>query len=330
MAAELIMPTFPADQQRSRHFLPSNMSHMNNTSNTSNMSNINNMHSMRSMHTNGSSPGHTFSNHYYRPHHARSRSHQVSSGLQISPLDTSAMPPSPLGSTPPSPIAHHNPYAGRPMYMPAVLRRCDEFPPTKVTRCRTAGSTSSSDSDSTLKRANTVLMSIPGLSMLGHHFARRSTCENNNNNSMTLDGDWKLDNFPQVAGMPTRKHWKPDSESTICDDPVCKRTFNYFVRRHHCRKCGDIFCDWHSSAALPLDHNAEFNPRASPSRTCNYCFNQVKSLHIRNGSQSSSSTIDDVPTPTTPMNAPTMPGVTPPHKPEVPASAPRDWNWSTF
>ncbi|KAG5929948.1 hypothetical protein E4U53_002333 [Claviceps sorghi] len=302
MAAQLIMPTPSADQYQSRHFLPTNM------------------------HTNGPSSGYIYGNFHHRPHHAPSQAHQVSPGHQISPLDTSGLPQSPLFSTPSSPNAQQKPLVGsRPMYMPAVLRRCDEFPPTEVTRCRTGGSTSSTDSDSTFKRANTVLMSIPGLSVLGQHLARRPTPE-----TMTLEGDWKLDSFPQVAGLPTREHWKPDSDSTICDDPSCKRTFNYFVRRHHCRKCGDIFCDWHSSAALPLDHNAEFNPRASPSRTCNYCFNKVKSLHSRKDSQDSSSTVDEVETPATPMNAPTMPGVTPPHKPEVPASGPRDWNWSTF
>ncbi|OAQ70482.1 zinc finger domain-containing protein [Pochonia chlamydosporia 170] len=256
-----------------------------------------------------------------RPHHTRSHSYQVPRGPQISPLDTSGMPQNQVYSTPPSPKGRHG---GRPMYMPAVLRPCDEFPSRKVTRCKTAGSTSSSDSDSTLRRANTAIMGIPGLSLFGQRLSRRSTGES----GKTLDGEWKLDSFPEVSGLPTRLHWKPDAESTVCDDPTCKRTFNYFVRRHHCRKCGNIFCDWHSSAVLPLDQNARFNPRAGPSRTCNHCFEEVKALHSRNNSQSSSSTNSDMPP--TPMNAPVAPGVTPPHKPEVAASVPRDWNWSTF
>ncbi|KAK2595776.1 Zn finger protein [Conoideocrella luteorostrata] len=287
MAAELIMPTLPADQQQSRHFLANNTR--------------------------------------MRPQHTRSRSYQVPQGLQISPLDTSTMPQNQIYSTPPSPTSQHRQQGGRPMYMPAVLRRCDEFPAPKVTRCRTAGSTSSTDSDSTLRRANTAIMSIPGLVMFGQRLSRRSTGEGNK----TLDGEWKLDAFPQVTGVPTRKHWKPDTEASICDDATCKRTFNYFVRRHHCRKCGNIFCDWHSSAALPLDQDANFNPRASASRTCNHCFEEVKVLHSRNNSQSSSSASSEAPPPT-PINAPPVPGVTPPHKAEVAASVPRDWNWSTF
>ncbi|KAG6040873.1 hypothetical protein E4U41_006785 [Claviceps citrina] len=310
MATGLMMPTLPADQQQSRHMLLNNMythasvlEHAHNTHNT------------------------------HQPYHTRSHSYQVPVGPQISPLDTSASgtPQTPAYSPPPSPLSRHFlQNGGRPMYMPAVLRRCDEFPSHKVTRCRTAGSTSSSESDSTLKRANTVLMSIPGLSMLGQHLARRSASEGNR--TLCLDGDWELDSFPPVTGMPTRNHWKPDSESSICDDATCKRTFNYFVRRHHCRKCGNIFCDWHSSATLPLDHNADFNPRAAPSRTCNHCFDQTKAQahHSRTNSQSSGSTLDVATTPPTPVSATPIPGVTPPHKPEPAASVPRNWNWSTF
>ncbi|GAO13873.1 hypothetical protein UVI_02004100 [Ustilaginoidea virens] len=211
--------------------------------------------------------------------------------------------------------------------MPAVLRRCDEFPAPKPTRCRTAGSTSSTDSESPLRRSNmAILNNIPGLAMLGQRLSRRSPAEAD---KTLLEGEWKLDAFPQVTGMPTRLHWKPDPESTVCDDPSCKRTFNYLVRRHHCRKCGNIFCDWHSSAVLPLDQDAKFNPRAGPSRTCNHCFQQAKALHSRSNSQTSSSASSDAPPPT-PINAPPTPGVTAPHKPEVAASVPRDWNWSTF
>ncbi|KHN95147.1 Zinc finger, FYVE-type [Metarhizium album ARSEF 1941] len=289
MAAQLVMPTLPGDQQQSRHFLP---------------------------------------NQHHRPPHARSQSYQVPRGPQISPLDTFAMPQHETLSTPPSPKGRgqHFRHGGQPMYMPAVLRPCHEFTSREVTRCKTAGSTSSTDSDSTLRRVNSALMSIPGLSLLGHRLSRRSADEV----GRTLDGEWKLDAFPEVRGLPTRVHWKPDSESAVCDDPTCKRTFNYFVRRHHCRKCGNIFCDWHSSAVVPLDQDGSFNPRAGPSRTCNHCFEVVKALvHCRNNSQSSTSTESDA-MPPTPINAPTAPGVTPPHKPEIAASVPRDWNWSTF
>lgn len=126
--------------------------------------------------------------------------------------------------------------------------------------------------------------------------------------------------------------FQPDPESSICDDPTCKRHFGYFTRRHHCRKCGNIFCDSHSSLVVPLDQDANFNPRASPSRTCNHCFEEFKIWHSRNSSRTSSTTSSDDPTAATtaPMNA--MPdGPRRPKKAaEVAASVPRDWNWSTF
>ncbi|KAM5363110.1 hypothetical protein ACJZ2D_012160 [Fusarium nematophilum] len=126
---------------------------------------------------------------------------------------------------------------------------------------------------------------------------------------------------------------QPDAESTVCDDPTCKRTFSYFTRRHHCRKCGNIFCDSHSTFAAPLDQDAKFNPRAPPSRTCSHCFEEFKNWYSRNSSRASSAASSDAPNPvpSTPIAAGgQVGGTTLPRGPEVAASVPRDWNWSTF
>ncbi|QDS70215.1 hypothetical protein FKW77_006958 [Venturia effusa] len=34
--------------------------------------------------------------------------------------------------------------------------------------------------------------------------------------------------------------WQADSEVTLC--PVCKNSFTFFYRKHHCRKCGRVVC----------------------------------------------------------------------------------------
>ena len=34
--------------------------------------------------------------------------------------------------------------------------------------------------------------------------------------------------------------WQPDSEATKC--PICDTTFNFWYRKHHCRKCGRVVC----------------------------------------------------------------------------------------
>ena len=35
--------------------------------------------------------------------------------------------------------------------------------------------------------------------------------------------------------------WDSDSQHPNCFD--CKDKFSFFLRRHHCRKCGKIFCE---------------------------------------------------------------------------------------
>ncbi|KAL1759140.1 hypothetical protein FB107DRAFT_205807 [Schizophyllum commune] len=56
------------------------------------------------------------------------------------------------------------------------------------------------------------------------------------------------------------KHlWKPDSTSSSCDYFYCRTTFGIFERRHHCRKCGGIFCRVCTSRTTPL-----LNVRALP------------------------------------------------------------------
>ncbi|KRX10436.1 Zinc finger, FYVE/PHD-type [Pseudocohnilembus persalinus] len=45
---------------------------------------------------------------------------------------------------------------------------------------------------------------------------------------------------PEKFLMPKEK-WQPDEGSKNCFD--CNASFNLFRRRHHCRKCGRIFCD---------------------------------------------------------------------------------------
>ncbi|KAF4505332.1 hypothetical protein G6O67_007290 [Ophiocordyceps sinensis] len=264
-----------------------------------------------------------------RPLHSRSQSFRAPPGPQISPLSISDASSNQANSTPPSPTGHYT-HQGRPVYIPAVLRPCDEFPSKKIVRRKTGGSTSESDSEPPLRRVNSNIMSLPGLGALGNRLSRRPPGESA---ATALDGNWNLDSFPDVIALPTRRHWKLDSESSVCDDPTCKRGFSYFFRRHHCRKCGNIFCDWHSSFVLPLDQDARFNPRAALSRACHHCFQEVKVSQTRHNSHSSASTADDTQqtTASTPMMAPPAGATpTPPRGPDVAASVPRDWNWSTF
>ncbi|KAK0657332.1 FYVE zinc finger-domain-containing protein [Cercophora newfieldiana] len=42
---------------------------------------------------------------------------------------------------------------------------------------------------------------------------------------------------PEVA-LP---RWQPDAEVTYC--PICRTQFSFFIRKHHCRKCGRVVCN---------------------------------------------------------------------------------------
>ncbi|KAG2223243.1 hypothetical protein INT45_006124 [Circinella minor] len=50
----------------------------------------------------------------------------------------------------------------------------------------------------------------------------------------------------------------------------CESEFDWLARRHHCRRCGHIFCNTHSSNRLPL-FDAQ-NTKAEWSRVCDTCF----------------------------------------------------------
>ncbi|KAL1928203.1 hypothetical protein VTP01DRAFT_3119 [Rhizomucor pusillus] len=77
--------------------------------------------------------------------------------------------------------------------------------------------------------------------------------------------------FEAVTGPPTRDHWKPDADASRCGHFGCQTTFGFFERRHHCRRCGDIFCSAHCSNYLRLDQSSQFHPQGTLSRGCDSC-----------------------------------------------------------
>ncbi|KAG2364715.1 FYVE zinc finger-domain-containing protein [Suillus spraguei] len=45
-----------------------------------------------------------------------------------------------------------------------------------------------------------------------------------------------------LAVLLPRSLWKPDSLASTCDNFYCHIKFSVLERRHHCRKCGGVFC----------------------------------------------------------------------------------------
>ncbi|KAL7275254.1 Zn finger protein [Rhizina undulata] len=153
----------------------------------------------------------------------------------------------------------------------------------------------------------------------------------------------------RVTGPPDRGHWKPDAEAPVCDAPMCVRNFSLVTRRHHCRRCGNVFCAQHTPHYLPLNQNAKFHPQGLPSRACDSCYNDyhrmltAKRTDSLSSNSSSSSTISNGNhMPSSPIVNMGSRGVNaggrgPMSDAELGTkmgsyvgSVPRDWSWSTF
>ncbi len=79
-----------------------------------------------------------------------------------------------------------------------------------------------------------------------------------------------------LRAPPTRKHWIKDEVALKCGIPTCPKVFNFFERRHHCRKCGGIFCKQHTSHSLYINHLAQFTTggRGTLSKVCDNCIEE--------------------------------------------------------
>ncbi|CAL5326507.1 unnamed protein product [Camellia sinensis] len=66
-----------------------------------------------------------------------------------------------------------------------------------------------------------------------------------------------------------KDHWVPDEAVTKCTS--CRMDFGAFVRRHHCRNCGDIFCDKCTQGRIALTEDEH----AIPVRVCDRCMAEV-------------------------------------------------------
>lgn len=72
-----------------------------------------------------------------------------------------------------------------------------------------------------------------------------------------------------VFGPPSTAHWKPDTARSSCRE--CSIPFSLFVRRHHCRRCGDLFCAKDSMYTIRLDQQCQFHLLGDKVRACSQC-----------------------------------------------------------
>lgn len=118
-----------------------------------------------------------------------------------------------------------------------------------------------------------------------------------------------------LSGEVTKQHWKPDSSSSTCT--ACHSTFTVFDRKHHCRRCGGIFCALHSRYTVPLSCTAEFSVIGNEARSCGRCRREYE-LWVNPPDNAGTATSSHDTTSTLRK------------KEEEGGSVPTDWAWSTF
>lgn len=95
---------------------------------------------------------------------------------------------------------------------------------------------------------------------------------------------------------PSKKHWLKDESVYKCGIKNCDKEFNFFERRHHCRKCGGIFCKEHTSHYLYINHLAQFTTggRGTLSRVCSNCIQEYNEFMKHEFGMTSDSTINKI------------------------------------
>ncbi|CZT51418.1 related to VPS27-vacuolar protein sorting-associated protein [Rhynchosporium secalis] len=269
-------------------------------------------------------------------HTASPTQHNLYNSQQISPTNSATATPNNTSPTSPvSGVPAHLAANNRqlrppksPLYVPAVLRPTD--PPKRTARQSPLTPPHSKD--------NSFDDSDPLRTLI-----RRSTGDSGKSGlGAIVETEWSmegLNGFEKVKGLPNRDHWKPDSDSVVCDDTACQVNFGFLSRKHHCRRCGNIFCDSHSKHVIPLDQDSNYHPEGARVRACEHCYMDYLSWKISRSSRSNSESSHDQDTPSTPTvscagrvgRIGNVFGQKNTGAPEsLGASVPRDWNWSTF
>ncbi|KAI8804903.1 hypothetical protein BJ742DRAFT_821975 [Cladochytrium replicatum] len=73
---------------------------------------------------------------------------------------------------------------------------------------------------------------------------------------------------PLSYRMTPQSEWQPDDDAPDCTQ--CARHFNLFLRRHHCRWCGLVYCDRCTGGRVQL-----VSSDYAPQRVCDSCFHFV-------------------------------------------------------
>ncbi|CAD0021332.1 unnamed protein product [Aureobasidium pullulans] len=223
----------------------------------------------------------------------------------------------------------------QPLYIPAVLRPT-ELPGSRqasLTPPRSAHSSMDMSRDGFKFTTGPASLASPPLSP-DEDDSRSYGPWGPGSISRVVSDEWNENNMGAVTGAPTRNHWKPDNSASLCKSSTCARPFSILNRRHHCRRCGDIFCASHSPHAIPLDQEARFHSEGTLQRACDNCWTDYRAWRAarpsRNNSVTSRDSNDTVFT--QPVGVPSQNKGSEEHQPvgSVAQSVGGNWNWSTF
>ncbi len=100
------------------------------------------------------------------------------------------------------------------------------------------------------------------------------------NVSVLLDSGSKIQtSINLLTQLKRRKRLKPVPDEAIDSCSLCQKEFSTFIRKHHCRACGQIFCDLCSNKRVELDTNkivySYNNYLTSKYRVCNICYDEI-------------------------------------------------------
>ncbi|KAK2160757.1 hypothetical protein LSH36_127g09000 [Paralvinella palmiformis] len=73
----------------------------------------------------------------------------------------------------------------------------------------------------------------------------------------------RVEDMKEVQQALKEAQWADDREVTHCKQ--CEKAFSVSRRKHHCRNCGDIYCNECSDQKMPLPSSAR------PVRVCDSC-----------------------------------------------------------
>lgn len=98
------------------------------------------------------------------------------------------------------------------------------------------------------------------------------TIENMFSGLLELVKSW----FPRYSepAYVSKDFWMPDNSCRVCYD--CDVQFTMFVRKHHCRLCGRVFCGKCTANSIPVPSVDPKNKQSEGDRVrvCNFCFQQ--------------------------------------------------------